>query len=403
MTRRIVIATGNPGKLREFATCSRPSVGSDPQTELKRGASGRAASHVLENALAKARHAASVTGCQRSPTIRASARPRCRAHRACCRRASPANRPTMRATTKSCCDGCGRRRPARALTRACCRRPRGGRPGAADCRRALARRDHRPAAGSGGFGYDRCSSGAAEHAAQQAWLLRFFRFLFGGCRTRFFLVFGFLRFGRNFSFSRRSFLLFLVLHFDGRFFRRTTGSAKHAAKQPRFLSSCTALSVSAGFGFSAAPAFGVPGFGLVIAGVVPEGSSELPVPKILPRSPRFFHPRSSAGGSSASADDKASSSARNWSCLVVDDEGLVRALRVAVVRASQHGRGVASEAICSDHHLFRLGPRAPAWGSNSSAGAVVARIGRHRERLPQTRRPLRLSSMAQNEGAARGS
>ena len=63
MTRRIVIATGNPGKLREFRHLLAP-LGWEaiPQTELNVAPADEPHPTFLENALAKARHAASATG-----------------------------------------------------------------------------------------------------------------------------------------------------------------------------------------------------------------------------------------------------------------------------------------------------------------------------------------------------
>ena len=63
MTRRIVIATGNPGKLREFRHLLAP-LGWEviPQTELNVAPAEEPHPTFLENALAKARHAASATG-----------------------------------------------------------------------------------------------------------------------------------------------------------------------------------------------------------------------------------------------------------------------------------------------------------------------------------------------------
>lgn len=63
MTRRIVIATGNPGKLREFRHLLAP-LGWEviPQTELHVAPAEEPHPTFLENALAKARHAARATG-----------------------------------------------------------------------------------------------------------------------------------------------------------------------------------------------------------------------------------------------------------------------------------------------------------------------------------------------------
>ena len=63
MTRRLVIATGNPGKLREFRHLLAP-LGWDviPQSELNVPAAEEPHLTFVENALAKARHAAAAAG-----------------------------------------------------------------------------------------------------------------------------------------------------------------------------------------------------------------------------------------------------------------------------------------------------------------------------------------------------
>ena len=63
MNRRIVIATGNPGKLREFRHLLAP-LGWEAVAQMELDVAPAEEPHLtfLENALAKARHAASATG-----------------------------------------------------------------------------------------------------------------------------------------------------------------------------------------------------------------------------------------------------------------------------------------------------------------------------------------------------
>ena len=63
MVPRLVLASSNPGKLREFARLLAP-LGIEVVSQSKLGVPSAAEPHItfLENALAKARHAASLTG-----------------------------------------------------------------------------------------------------------------------------------------------------------------------------------------------------------------------------------------------------------------------------------------------------------------------------------------------------
>ncbi|MEP6607856.1 MAG: RdgB/HAM1 family non-canonical purine NTP pyrophosphatase [Burkholderiaceae bacterium] len=67
MTRRIVLATGNPGKLREFSMLLENFAGPSepqlvPQGSLGIGGGAEPHSTFVENALTKARHAAALSG-----------------------------------------------------------------------------------------------------------------------------------------------------------------------------------------------------------------------------------------------------------------------------------------------------------------------------------------------------
>ncbi len=106
--KQLVLASNNPGKIREIRAILAPlDIEVVPQSHYGVPEADEPHGTFIENALAKARHAAALTGCLRWPTIPESAWTRWMARRACTPRASRANPNPMSATT-SACSSCSR-------------------------------------------------------------------------------------------------------------------------------------------------------------------------------------------------------------------------------------------------------------------------------------------------------
>ncbi len=119
---RVVIASNNPGKLRELSALLKPlGIEAIPQSDFAVTEAEEPHHTFLENALAKARHASrDARACRRWPTIRACACRCSAASRECTRLTTPARKAraksATRATTRSSSSGCARQRTARLST-----------------------------------------------------------------------------------------------------------------------------------------------------------------------------------------------------------------------------------------------------------------------------------------------
>jgi len=102
MTQRIVLASNNKGKLKEFnELLSTIGFSAHPQGEFDVPEADEPFHTFVENALTKARHAARLTGLPALPTIRAYASMPWAVRPACIPPAMPASRSPMRATAKN--------------------------------------------------------------------------------------------------------------------------------------------------------------------------------------------------------------------------------------------------------------------------------------------------------------
>ena len=148
--KKLVIASGNPGKLREFAQMLAP-LGFEivPQAQLGIPEAEEPHATFVENALAKARHASRLDAhaCVRRRFGHLRGRARRRARRALGALRGTGRRGRARSAgraqqSQAACRARGHARPARALLLRDRARAPCGRSRAADRRRPLARRGH---------------------------------------------------------------------------------------------------------------------------------------------------------------------------------------------------------------------------------------------------------------------
>jgi Na+-translocating ferredoxin:NAD+ oxidoreductase RNF subunit RnfB len=118
--RRLVLASGNAGKLREFRALLAPlQIEVISQAELAIAPADEPYATFVENALTKARHAAAASGLPALADDSGLSCPALGGCRACGRRASPAKQRRMPTTMRNCCAGCAAPPIAAGTTPAC--------------------------------------------------------------------------------------------------------------------------------------------------------------------------------------------------------------------------------------------------------------------------------------------
>jgi len=154
---RLVLATGNAGKLREIRAILAPwGVEVRPQSEFTRAAAEETGLSFVENAILKARFAAEASGLLRSRTTPVSRSMPCTVRPASIRPGTRVRARTMPPTTTACC-ATSSRCPTRSAARAIAARwstCAGARSGTARLPGKLEGRIGRLPRGRGGFGYD---------------------------------------------------------------------------------------------------------------------------------------------------------------------------------------------------------------------------------------------------------